>query len=272
MDGDEPDDDRYEEAVEIVLVPKLGKELGTLLAKFAAAIAGGLGVVALGIAELLAPILRRKLPEIFPDVLGIAEPLDGKDGPQKFQDYAWRALPMDNQASDVLVPTEFTEAWVPVGYASRATTLLKNWFDAPKDAHEALKRTGTYAWELYGAKPTPLWLACSHTDGSDEWKDGVLRIDVYWFANNPGNPSETFFPPIWNLLRDAGIPFRLHWGKYQPVYAAGDRHWVDYFRRQFPRWDDFLALRKAKDPNNIFLNGYWRDRFGLWAEPQPQPR
>ena len=268
----QPDLAQLEEAVETVLVPKLGKELGTLLAKFAAAIAGGLGVVALGIAELLAPLLRAKLPSIFADILGIAVPLDGKEGPQKFQDYAWHGLPMDNQASDVLVPTEFTEAWLPVQHAARAMTLLKEWFEAPADPHEALRRTGTYAWELYGAKATKLWLACSHTDGSDEWKDGVLRIDLYWFANNPGNPAETFYPPFWKLLRDAGIPFRLHWGKFQPVYAPGDRDWVDFFRGQYPRWDDFLALRKQKDPNNIFLTGYWRDRFGLWDEPQPRPR
>jgi D-arabinono-1,4-lactone oxidase len=267
-----PDLEQLEEAVETVLVPKLGKELGTLIAQFAAALAKGLGAVALGIAELLAPVLRRKLPEIFADVLGIAVPLDGKDGPQHFQDYAWHGLPMDNQANDVLVPTEFTEAWLPVQHSARAMTLLKSWFEAPVDPHQALKRTGTYAWELYGAKATPLWLACSHTDGSDEWKDGVLRIDLYWFANNPGNPAEVFYPQFWELLKDAEIPFRLHWAKFQPVYAPGDTRWVDFFRAQYPRWDDFLALRKVKDPNNVFLTGYWRDRFGLWSEPQPQPR
>jgi D-arabinono-1,4-lactone oxidase len=178
---------------------------------------------------------------------------------------------MDNQANDVLVPTEFTEAWLPVQHSARAMQLLRGWFDAAPDAHEALKRTGTYAWELYGAVPTPLWLACSHTGGDDEWKDGVLRIDAYWFANNPGDPAQTFYPPVWKLLRDSGIPFRLHWGKFQPVYAAGDRSWVDYFHAQFPRWDDFLALRARKDPNNIFLNQYWRARFGLWDAPRPRP-
>jgi D-arabinono-1,4-lactone oxidase len=178
---------------------------------------------------------------------------------------------MDNQANDVLVPTEFTEAWLPVQHSTKVMRLLRDWFQEPADPHEALKRTGTYAWELYGAMHTPLWLACSHTDGTDEWAKGVLRIDLYWFANNPGNPAEVFYPQFWQLLRDAGIPFRLHWGKFQPVYAAGDRGWVDFFRAQYPRWDDFLAKRKEKDPNNIFLNGYWRDRFGLWAEPKPQP-
>lgn len=266
-----PDLAQLEQAVEAVLVPKLGPELGRLVAEFAAALTKGAYAVALGIAELLAPLLRKNLPALFAEILNAAVPLDGAGGPQHFQDYSWRGLPMDNQANDVLVPTEFTEAWVPVQYSTKVMRLLRDWFAEPSDPHQALARTGTYAWELYGAKHTPIWLACSHTDGTDEWARGVMRIDPYWFANNPGDPAEVFYPELWKLLRDNGIPFRLHWAKFQPVYAEGDRGWVDFFRSQFPRWDDFLALRKEKDPNNIFLTAYWRDRFGLWAEPKPHP-
>jgi hypothetical protein len=266
-----PDLAQLEEAVETVLAPKLGKELAELLGKVAAGIAAGVGTAAFEVVKLAAPLIRKNLPEIFAKVLGVAISLDGPDGPQKFQDYAWQGLPMDNQANDVLVPTEFTEAWIPVQHSARAMTLLQKYFDTAPTDDEALKRTGTYAWELYGAKATPLWLACSHTNGSDEWKDGVLRIDLYWFANNPGDPAVVFYPQFWELLRDNGIPFRLHWAKFQPVYEPGDRRWVDFFRGQFPRWDDFLALRQQKDPNNIFLNDYWRARFGLWDAPRPQP-
>jgi D-arabinono-1,4-lactone oxidase len=221
--------------------------------------------------------IQVKLPQLFPKVLEIFEPLDSskkgmsKGEPQSFRDWAWQGLPMDNQANDVLVPTEFTEAWVPVQHATRVMQLLNAYFTAPADADEALRRTGTYAWELYGAEPTQFWMNCSHSDGADEWKDGVYRIDLYWFANNPGDPAEVFYPQFWNLLRGAGVPFRLHWGKFQPVYAQGDRNWVDFFRAQYPRWDDFLELRRKKDPNNLFLNEYWRARFGLWDVPRPQP-
>jgi D-arabinono-1,4-lactone oxidase len=109
----------------------------------------------------------------------------------------------------------------------------------------------------------------SYSTGEDEWKDGAFRIDPYWFAANPGDPAKTFYPQFWRLLRDHGIPFRLHWGKFQPAYGQDDRSWIDFFRAQYPRWDDFLRLRAARDPNNIFLTTYWRDRFGLWTEPQP---
>jgi D-arabinono-1,4-lactone oxidase len=243
----------------------------------AATAAAKLGVDAfIDVLKPFAHEIQRKLPEIFPEVLDVFCPLDStkkgmsKGEPQGFRDWSWQGLPMDNQASDVLVPTEFTEIWLPIQYATRATQLLNKYFTEPVSADEALHRTGTFGWELYGAEPTPFWMNASHTDGSDEWKDGVLRVDIYWFVNNPGNPAETFYPQFWKLLLDNGIPFRLHWGKFQPVYPPGDRTWVDFFRSQYPRWDDFLELRQKKDPNNIFLNDYWRARFGLWDLLRPQ--
>jgi hypothetical protein len=193
-----------------------------------------------------------------------------KREPQSFRDWAWRGLPMDNQANDVLVPTEFTELWVPLARTGLAVRLLNHYLTEPGDDREAYRRTGLYAWELYAAKPTRFWMGASHTTGDDEWKDGVLRIDVYWFGANRGDPATTFYPPLWELFRDNGIPFRLHWGKFQPVYERGDRHWVDFFATHYPRWDDFLQLRARRDPNNIFLTSYWRDRFGLWDAPEPR--
>ncbi len=95
---------------------------------------------------------------------------------------------------------------------------------------------------------------------------------MYWFAGNAGDPAAVFYPQLWRLLRDNGVPFRLHWGKFQPIYERGDREWVDWFRALYPRWNDFLRLRERRDPNNVFLTSYWRDRFGLWDAPLPVPR
>jgi D-arabinono-1,4-lactone oxidase len=74
---------------------------------------------------------------------------------------------------------------------------------------------------------------------------------------------------LWRLLRDHDVPFRLHWGKFQPLDRQGSRDWCDFFAVAYPRWDDFLALRRERDPNHVFLTGYWRDRFALWDEPAP---
>jgi len=190
---------------------------------------------------------------------------------QRFRDWGWQGLPMDNGVSDILVPTEFTETWIPLPRTEQTMALLRAYFTEPADDGEAYRRTGLYVWELYCAMPSPFWLSPAYTAGDDEWKDGAFRVDPYWFADSAGDPAETFFRRLWELLRDNAIPFRLHWGKFQPVYAAGDRTWVDFFKQQYPRWEDFLALRQKKDPNNIFLNDYWRDRFGLWDAPRPRP-
>lgn len=225
-----------------------------------------------------APVIKALLPHLFPVILDIFEPLDStkkgmeKGEPQSFRNTGWQGLPMDEQASDDLVPTEFTEIWLPIGRTQEAMNLMNNYFLSAKTSAQSLKRTGTYAWELYGAGPTEIWMSPSYSSGDDEWKDGVFRIDPYWFEGNAGDPAEVFYPQLWNLLRDNGIPFRLHWGKYQPIIEEGDPDgWVAFFRSQYPKWADFLAKRATKDPNNIFLTDYWRDRFGLWDLPAPKP-
>lgn len=273
----EDDFENLEQVLALLGRMDLGK-LGELLGKGLAA-AAEFGVdAAIAVLEPAAPLIRRELPDFFPRLVDLFVPLDAdKDGaekgkPQSFRDWGWHGLPMDNQASDVLMPTEFTEAWVPLSHTQQAMQLLRDYFAAAgEDDAEALRRTGTYAWELYAVMPERFWLNAAHSDGEDEWRDGALRIDPYWFAENAADPTETLFAGLWSLLRDAGIPFRLHWGKFQPPVAAGDRAWVDFFRAQYPRWDDFLRLRAERDPNNIFLSDYWRDRFGLWDEPPPEP-
>jgi hypothetical protein len=251
-------------------------EVGRILARFLKDMLESGVDVSLTALEPFASLIRHEVPTIFPKLLGAFVSLDAdKEGmqkgePQAFRDWSWQGLPMDNQADDVLVPTEFTELWVPLVRTGDAMRLLNRYFTEPSDVHESYRRTGLYGWELYTAKPTPFWMSASHTAGDDEWKDGVFRIDAYWFTANPGDPAVSFYPALWELFRDNGIPFRLHWGKFQPVYEPGDRSWVDFFAAQYPRWHDFLELRARRDPNNIFLTSYWRDRFGLWDAPQPQ--
>ena len=122
-------------------------------------------------------------------------------------------------------------------------------------------------------RPEPvLGSSPSYTTGGDEWAEGAFRIDSYWYEGSPEEPTTSFYPQFWELFKNLGVPFRLHWGKFQPAIAAGDRTWPDFFRSQYPRWDDFLALRERRDPNNIFLTSYWRDRFGLWDAPAPAPQ
>jgi FAD/FMN-containing dehydrogenase len=264
--------DQLEQALQAEGVLKELGFVGRVLAEFLSK-AAEFGVdVAVDVLELAQKPLRKAVPEFLPKLLEAFIPLDGKKGPQRFTDYGWSGLPMDNSANDELLTTEFTEPWIPLGRTQEVMRLLNDYFSEPKDAHEALRRTGTYAWELYSAMPAKAWMSAAHTSGDDEFRDGVFRVDPYWFADNADDPATTFYARFWKLLRDNDIPFRLHWGKFQPPVKPYDRTWVDFFRTQYPRWDDFLSLRAERDPNNIFLTDYWRDRLGLWAEPPPSPR
>ncbi len=225
---------------------------------------------------LLSPwrrVLERSLPRLRPAVLDVVLPLDeGKPGmrrgqPQSFRDWGWSGLPMDNQASDVLLGSAFNEMWVPIDRAAELVRTVRAYFAHPQRARDAYRRSGIFAYELYGAPPAAGWLHPGYSDGEDEWRNGTVRLDVYWFSDNAEDPRERFFPQFWELLRDHDIPFRLHWGKQTPASSPGDRRWLDLIAARYPHWEDFLALRARLDPDEVFLTDYWRDRLGLWRAP-----
>ena len=163
---------------------------------------------------------------------------------------------MDNTADDVLMGTEFTEIWIPLQYTQESMNQLNKMF---KDG--GFEATGYFATELYGGFKSSSWLSPSYTDGTDEYKDGTLRVDVFWFLNNEGSPNLNggFYQQFWDLFKDASIPFRLHWGKFVPGYDF--KFWADYYRTNLPKFDDFMKLRKKRDPHDIFYTKYWKLRF-----------
>lgn len=227
---------------------------GRLVAKLLARLAEGSVDTAYDVLAKFAPRIEQAVPDLFPKLAG--EFITG--GPQEFTDWAWRALPMDNAVNDIVIPTSFTEVWIPLPLTQRVMTLVADHFN-PSDDHEAYRRTGTFVWEIYAAKPCTFWLNPSYTDSRDEWRDGALRINPYWYSDNAEEPARTLFAGFWDLLRRNGIPFRLHWGKVHPH----GRPWAEFIAGQYPRWDDFLALRERLDPDDVFLTAYWRDRLGL---------
>ncbi|HEX2087202.1 MAG TPA: D-arabinono-1,4-lactone oxidase [Solirubrobacteraceae bacterium] len=274
----EDDFEALERALEMLAETEGLGHAGDVLAAFLSrAIALGVDA-AITMLQPIAGLLKETIPQWYPKLIDAFVPLDedrkgvGKGQPATFRDHAFLGLPMDNAADDTLLPTQFTEIWVPLGRTREVMGLLRDYFAAPEDDDEAYRRTGTYAWELYAAEPSPFWLNASYSAGDDEWKDGAFRVDPYVFAENAGDPRDTLFAPVWELLRERGVPFRLHWGKFHPAVARGDDRWVEFLRAQYPRWDDFLALRERRDPNNLFLTDYWRHRFGLWDAPRPTPQ
>lgn len=166
-------------------------------------------------------------------------------------DYTWRSLPMDNGANDILLGTEFTEIWVPISETKRCMNILKKMFE-----EKGLAATGYYSTELYAGIKSNFWL-------SPSYKEDTFRIDIFWFTSNEGSPAKKagYYSQFWEALRNEKVPFRLHWAKFMPEYSY--LQWAEYYRSQYPKWDEFMKLRKKRDPNNIFLNDYWsRHLFG----------
>jgi D-arabinono-1,4-lactone oxidase len=198
---------------------------------------------------LLFSTFKKPLLWLYPAILNSLQPLSKKGKAELFMDYTYRSLPMDNAANDVFLGTEFTEIWVPIEKTRQAMNLLKQLYD-----EKGIGATRHYSTELYAGIKSNFWL-------SPAYKQNMFRIDIFWYHNNKGDPSAKggFFSQFWEAFRDENIPFRLHWGKYMPEYDYSQ--WSEYLRSQYPRWDDFMQLRKLRDPKNIFLSNYWSNHL-----------
>jgi hypothetical protein len=198
------------------------------------------------------------VPEHIATVLGLFV-TTGKDGApvtQEFCDRGFLGLPMDNQMDDLLMPTWFTELWVPFtpgdGKLQDTITRLRRHFDADGTAAGSYEATGAYAFELYVGKADHTFFL-SPASGTH-----VFRVDVFWFGKNAGDPVQGFYKQFWDLLEPLG--YRLHWGKFLP---APDPSRPDRLTSQQPDWEKWKAVRARVDPSGVFLTQYWKDHLGL---------
>ncbi len=212
--------------------------------------------------ELFAPLaklLSWAAPHLIDSILSPFVSL-GKNGTpavQKFQDVWYLGLPMDNGMDDLLMPTYFTEIWIPFtvegGEVERAIAALRKLFDADGTAAGCYAATGPFSIELYATKAgKTFFLDPAYGD-----KD-VFRVDVFWFGYNGGDPVTDFYPQFWKALE--GLEYRLHWGKFLPTPEQVPPH---VLTSRFPKFDAFRAARAKADPGDVFLTGYWKTHLGL---------
>jgi hypothetical protein len=203
--------------------------------------------------------------DILPLLLKAFVPLDsivnGSPVPQSFKDVWYSSLPMDNNMSDKLFPVEFTELWIPFDATSSVDTVaqvleaMNTVFATMYKDNSGPIPAGAFCTELYAAKSSKFWM--SPANGSNN----VFRVDVFWFGNNIGSPTDSFYPLFWNALQP--FDFRCHWGKYLPD-ALGPQG-ATYLKGQYPMWDNFLQLRQQLDPLQVFVSDYWRTHLGITA-------
>lgn len=216
------------------------------------------GALSLPLLRSLIRRLRARVPEHIDAVLNlfVSTGKDGAPATQEFCDRGFMGLPLDNQMDDLLMPTWFTELWVPFtpgdGRLQETITRLRQCFDADGTAEGAYAATGAFAFELYVAKGDDTFFL-SPAAGSH-----AFRVDVFWFGHNQGNPVVDFYPRFWNALEPLG--YRLHWGKFLPPPDA-DR--PDRLTACYPDWQRWNAVRERVDPTGLFLTRYWREHLGL---------
>lgn len=215
-------------------------------------------IIKLPILRGLIKRLRALVPEHIDTVLSpfVSTGKDGAPATQEFSDRGFMGLPLDNQMDDLLMPTWFTELWVPFtpgdGRLQETITRLRHCFDADGTAEGAYAATGAFAFELYAAKRDDNFFLSPAT-GSH-----AFRVDVFWFGNNQGNPVTDFYPRFWDLLEPLG--YRLHWGKFLPPPDAARPGRIT---GRYPQWEKWQAVRARVDPSGLFLTRYWREHLGL---------
>jgi hypothetical protein len=188
---------------------------------------------------------------IFPTIMDLFVPVDtptnANKGPQLFADLWYTGLPMDNQMSDKLMPVWFTELWIDINQSEQVMDTLKKYYDS-----QPITIDLSFSCEIYAAKQNQFWL-------SPSYQLDVIRIDVFWFANNQGDPAK-FYQSFWDLL--APFNFRPHWGKYIPD-TVNNVPGVKYLSGNYPKWTNWMDLRKEMDPQQVFVNDYWRSKLGI---------
>jgi len=79
---------------------------------------------------------------------------------------------------------------------------------------------------------------------SPAYERDAAYIAVHQFR---GMPYQEYFQKAESIFRK--YQGRPHWGK------INDKSALD-FKELYPKWDEFIAIRKQQDPNGIFLNDY----------------
>lgn len=194
-------------------------------------------------------------PDVLPLLLGLfVSPDKPEVGPQLFSDIWYTGIPMDNSMSDKLFPVWFTELWIPLERSGEVMNDLLEFYN------KGPENTGAFSCEIYASKSSTFWL-------SPAYLTDVIRVDVFWFANNAGQPAD-YYQKFWDLLEK--YKYRPHWGKYIPdkIYSVDNPGEVlingpDYLKNRYPKWEQWLALRSKMDPHQVFLNDYWRAKLGI---------
>lgn len=94
-------------------------------------------------------------------------------------------------------------------------------------------------------KADDIWLSPAYQRTSAHISAHVLK----------GMPYQHYFNTLESIFKNHDG--RPHWGKLHTQQVSS-------LQKLYPKWNDFIAIRKQLDPNNLFINGYLRSIFGVY--------
>ena len=156
--------------------------------------------------------------------------------------------PLGRFASSVLSAREYSDLSHRVFVTHRAVKFVESEFAVPRESLQGvlaqlramvakLENPVMFPVEVRVAAADDIWL--STANGRDS-----AYIAIHQFV---GMPYREYFAAFASIVGQVGG--RPHWGKMHDLDAAT-------LRTRYPRFDDFLAVRKETDPTGTFTNTY----------------
>lgn len=189
-------------------------------------------------------------PYLYPFMIDLYFPCSSdKNPPQQFWDFWNGSLPMDTiEFSNNLFNLVYTEFWIPISQAQQVINIMNDFY-----VQQGMSLNSYYTIEILASRKSNFWM-------SPSYNQDVIRLNVMRFDTNV-TTDLTYYQQFWDLLKNNNIPFRLHWGKFLPPPGSGEN--PSFMAEQYPKWNDFMNLRRQMDPNNIFLSSYWKSQLGI---------
>lgn len=202
--------------------------------------------------KLLFDTVDKIFPYFYPMLTDFFFPVNTPQQPgQVFWDNWLGSLPMDKvEYGNDLFNLCYAEMWVPAAMATQLVNTLQKDYET-----KGYTATGFYTAEILAAKESNFWL-------SPAYGTNCIRINILYFQNS-SVPPENYYSQFWNLLNENHIRFRPHWGKVLP--PANSTTGPAYLQNNYPKWNNFMALREQMDPHQIFVTDYWRSHMNIQA-------
>ncbi|UMP02747.1 D-arabinono-1,4-lactone oxidase [Amycolatopsis sp. EV170708-02-1] len=156
--------------------------------------------------------------------------------------------PLGRFASNILSAREYSDTSHRVFVTHRGVRFVESEFAIPREAlHDVFSELRAFVPKLENPVAFPVEVRVAAAD--DIWLSTANGRDSAYIAIHQfvGMPYREYFAGFASIVGEVGG--RPHWGKMHDLDAAT-------LRSRYPRFDDFLRVRKEVDPAGLFANTY----------------